>query len=173
MKNYRPSSVLPVFFKIFKKLLHKQMSLHVDRFLSPYPCGYKQGFSTQKALILLLEKWKIVLDGKVYASAILMDLFKASDTLNHDLSIAKLLAYGFSEESPKLIKSYLTNCRQRTKVNNSFNSWSELLLGVGLVVGSLLFNIYEWFVLYHWINKCLQLYRPYISCLWFKFRKPN
>ena len=38
-----------------------------------------------------------------------MDLSKAFDTLNRDLLIAKLHAYGFSEESLKLIKSYLTN----------------------------------------------------------------
>ena len=38
-----------------------------------------------------------------------MDLSKAFDTLNHDLLIAKLHAYGFSEESFQLIKSYLTS----------------------------------------------------------------
>ena len=35
-----------------------------------------------------------------------MDLSKAFNTLNHDLLIAKLHAYGFSEESLQLIKSY-------------------------------------------------------------------
>ena len=41
MKIYRPVSVLPVVSKIFERLLHKQMSLHVDRFtLSPYLGGY-------------------------------------------------------------------------------------------------------------------------------------
>ena len=53
-----------------------------------------------------------------------MDLSKASDTLNHNLLIANLYAYGFSEESLELINSYLTNCWQRTKVNISFSSWS-------------------------------------------------
>ena len=58
--------------------------------------------------------------------------------------IAKLHAYGFSEESLQLIKSYLTNRWQRTKVNASFSDWTELLLGVpqGSVLGLLLFNIY-------------------------------
>ena len=59
-----------------------------------------------------------------------MDLSKAFDTLNHDLLIAKLHAYGFTTESLKVIKSYLTNRRQRTKVNTNFSSWSELLIGV-------------------------------------------
>ena len=73
-----------------------------------------------------------------------MDLSKAFDTLNHDLLIAKLHAYGFSEESLELTKSYLTNRRQRTKVNASFSNWTELLLGVpqGSVIGPLVFSIY-------------------------------
>ena len=68
------------------------MSLHVDRFLSPYLCGYRKGFRTQQALISLLEKWKIVLDRKGYADAVLIDLSKAIDTLNHDVLIAKVYA---------------------------------------------------------------------------------
>ena len=58
IKNYRPVSVLPVVSKIFERLLHKQMSLYVDRFLSPYLCGYWKDFSTKQVLISLLEKWK-------------------------------------------------------------------------------------------------------------------
>ena len=81
----RHVSVLPAVSKIFERLLHKQMSLHVDRFLSPYLCGYRKGFNTQQALISNLEKWRIVLDMKGYAGAILMDLSKAFNTLNHDL----------------------------------------------------------------------------------------
>ena len=73
-----------------------------------------------------------------------MNLLKAFDTANHDLLIAKLSAYGFDTESSKLIKSYLTNRLQKTKVNTSFSSWSKLLLGVpqGYTLGPLLFNIY-------------------------------
>ena len=106
------------------------MSLHVNRLLSPYLCGYRKGFSTQAALLSLIAKWKNVLDKKRYEGAVLMDLSKASDTLYPDLVIAKLQAYGFTRESLKLIKSFLTNCWQKAKVNRSFSSWSELLIGV-------------------------------------------
>ena len=73
-----------------------------------------------------------------------MDLSKAFDTLNHDLLIAKLHAYGFDKSALKLVKSYLANRWQRTKINMSFSSWSELLKGVpqGSILGPLLFNIY-------------------------------
>ena len=58
--------------------------------------------------------------------------------------IAKLHVYGFSKNSLKLIKSYLTNGWQRTKFNTAFSKWTEILLGVPQrsVLGPLLFNIY-------------------------------
>ena len=38
-----------------------------------------------------------------------MDLSKVFDTINHDLWIAKLKAYGFSKEALALMESYLKN----------------------------------------------------------------
>ena len=73
-----------------------------------------------------------------------MDLSKAFDSLNHELLLAKLNAYGFTHSSLCLIYSYLSDRWQRTKINNTFNSWVEIMLGVtqGSILGPLLFNIY-------------------------------
>ena len=68
----------------------------------------------------MVEKWKKALDKKESSGAVLTDLSKAFDSLNHKLLIAKLHAYGFDEDSLKLINNYLTFRKQRTKVNNSF-----------------------------------------------------
>ena len=143
-KNYRPISILPVVSKLFEKVMQKQLSNHIDAFLSPYLCGYRKGFSTQQALLSLTEKWRRNLDNKGFCGGIFMDLSKAFDTINHDLLIAKLYAYGFSKVSLRFLKSYLTNRWQRTKVNRSFSTWTELMLGVpqGSVLGPILFNIY-------------------------------
>ena len=67
-----------------------------------------------------------------FGGAVLMDLSKAFDTLHHDLLIAKLHAYGFDNSALKLIKSYLSNRWQRTKINTSFSSWEELILDSGV-----------------------------------------
>ena len=93
--------------KVFVGLMHHQVSEYKDKHLSPFLCGYRKGFNTQTAFLSLLEKWKSTLDKKGFAGAVLMDLPKAFDTINHELLIAKLNAYGFSEPSLKLIYNYL------------------------------------------------------------------
>ena len=47
-------------------IMHKQRSLPVDNVLSPHLYGYRKGFSTQQALLSLMEKWKNILDKKGY-----------------------------------------------------------------------------------------------------------
>jgi len=144
VNNFRPVSVLPSVSKVFERFMQKQINAHINCFLSKYLCGYRKGFNTQTALLSLIEQWRSILDAKGFAGAILMDLSKAFDTINHELLIAKLHAYGFSRSALTLIFSYLSNRWQHIKVDTSFSDWSEILKGVppGSVLGPLLFNIY-------------------------------
>ena len=54
--------------------MQKQISGYISNYLSPYLCGYRKGFSSQQALLSLIENWNMVLDKKGFRGAVLMDL---------------------------------------------------------------------------------------------------
>ena len=79
---------------------------------------YRENGSTNHVLIRLIENWKKALDEKFLAGTVLMDLSKAFDCIPHDLLIAELHAYGFSQKTVTFLYSYLKRRKQKVKVNN-------------------------------------------------------
>ena len=75
----------------------------------------------------MVETWKKPLDKKENAGAMLTDLSKAFDSLNHELLIAKLNAYNFDDSVLKLLLNYFDNRKQCVKINNEFSSWRRKL----------------------------------------------
>ena len=143
-KSYRQITVLPSVSKIFERLMYEQMYPFVERFLSPHLCGFRRGYSTQHALLKLVEDCRKAIDKRGCSGAVMMDLSKAFDCLNYELLIAKLHTYGFSKTALDLIHNYLPNRKQRVKVNGSFSTYSNVRQGIpqGSVLGPLLFNTY-------------------------------
>ena len=64
--------------------------------------------------------------GKVFGAQ-LTDLSKAFDCLNHDLFIAKSNAYGLNLPALRLIHDYLSNRKQRARINNSYSTWMDIV----------------------------------------------
>ena len=122
-ENYRPVSILPVISKIFEKIMNDQLTSYFEKILSKFQCGFRQGFSTQDCLLLMLEKWKHAVDNNKVFGALLTDLSKAFDCISHDLLIAKLNAYGLSLPALKLVHDYLKNRKQRTKNGSEYSLW--------------------------------------------------
>ena len=108
-ENYRPVSLLPLVSKIFERIMQEQMIKFIGDHLSPFLCGYRKGYNFQYALIAMIEKWKKSLDNGGMFAAILMDLSKAFDTINHELLIAKLHAYGFEMSALSIVSDYLSD----------------------------------------------------------------
>ena len=84
------------------------------------------------------------LDKGKHVGAVFMDLSKACDAINHDLLIAKLEAYRFSNNALLFMLSYLKNRSQRVSINSSFSSWEEIIASVpqGSTLEPLLFHIF-------------------------------
>ena len=125
--HYRPISILPSISKIYERFFFKQISEYFEQFLSKYQCGFRKGFSAKNCLLSMLEKWKSAVDNKKVFGAPLTDLSKVFDCHSYDLLIAKLNAYRFSMGALRLVQNYLSNWKQRTKINTEYSSREEIL----------------------------------------------
>ena len=63
-------------------------------------------------------------------------------------------AYGCSLYALKLIHNYLSKIQQRTKINQSYSTWKDILFGVpqGSILGPILFNISDLFLVVKDVN---------------------
>ena len=110
-ENYCPVSLLPHVSKVFERIFYAQINNYMENKLSKYVTGFRKSHGTQHSLMIMLEKWKNVLDKGEYICL-----------LFHDLLLAKLGAYGFSNNTLNLMYCYLKNRKQRTQINNNFSS---------------------------------------------------
>ena len=61
-ENYRPVSVLPLFYKIFERVIYDQLSEYLEKYLNSILYGFRKAHSTQYALFKLLQTWQEELD---------------------------------------------------------------------------------------------------------------
>ena len=142
--NYRPIRILPNLSKVYEQIMQNQIYSYLNKVFSKYQCGFRKGFSAKHCLVAMIEKWQRSLDSGGQSATVLTDLSKAFDCIDHELLIAKLNAYGFDNLSFTFIYLYLSERKQKTKINSSFSCWAEILFGApqGPILGSLLFNSY-------------------------------
>ena len=105
---------------------------------------------------------------------LLTDLSKAFERLPSELLIAKLDAYDFDKSSLELIHSYLSNRKQRVKINDRYSFWSEIFFGAlqGSILGPLLFNVFTCDIFYFLEDFDIANYADH-STLYFAGKSPE
>ena len=124
--------------------MQNQMYPHLNQIFSNYQCGFRKGYNAQHCLMAMVGKWCRFLDTGGHAVVLRTDLSKVFYCIDHALLIAKLHAYGFDTDALQFIYFYFKGRKQKTKINSSYRSFTEILFGVpeGSILGPLLFNAY-------------------------------
>ena len=144
LESYRPVSILSGMSKIYERFIHNCLSSYAESFLSKFVSAYRKSYSSNHVLLRLIENWKKSLDNKNFVGTVLMNLSKAFDCIPHDLLVAKLHAYGLSNDAVTFTYSYLKLRKQGVKINDTESIFQILLSGVpqGSILGPILFNIF-------------------------------
>ena len=146
IQNYRPISILPIFNKIFEKCIHARLNYFVteSKIICQNQFGFQKGKSTEQAVSNFMENIYSSLNSKKITLSLFVDFSKAFDTVNHSILLKKLELYGIRGVPLELIKNYLTDRYQLTKIQNSFSSSKLIKTGVpqGSHLGPLLFLLY-------------------------------
>ena len=144
--NYRPISILPILSKIFEKLIFNQMYdyLYSNNLLETNQSGFRPLHSTATCLLKQVNDWLRNIDNGLINGIVQIDIKKAFDSVDHNILIEKLTAYGFCNTTIDFFKSYLSNRTQHCIVNNIITSATTITHGVpqGSVLGPLLFLLY-------------------------------
>ncbi len=123
--NFRPISILFTPSKLLEKHVHNAFYsfLKFYNLFHLAQSGFRNLFSCESALLNILNKWTTAINNDNMNGAILLDLRKAFDLIDHDILIQKLRMYKCSDITIDLFTSYIKGRSQCTiyKVNYQTN----------------------------------------------------
>lgn len=144
--SYRPISLLPVFGKIFERLILARLKRHLDQsdILPEFQFGFRAFHSTCHQIHRVVSVIRSEFSKKHSTGLVLLDLQAAFDSVWHNGLIFKMIKYGFDEHIIKLVHSFLSDRLFAVKIGSSRSRWCSVPAGVpqGAVISPTLFNIY-------------------------------
>ena len=99
-------SIINNYIIIFEKLKFDQLYSVFTPVFSDNMSGFRRGHSCCSALLILTDDWCQALENKKDVAVVAIALFKAFDSIFHNLLLAKLKAYGVQYSPIKLIQSH-------------------------------------------------------------------
>ena len=146
--NYRPISLLPIFRKLYEKIICDSVYSHLRQncLLTPHQSGFQPGDSTINQLLSITHRIYCSFENipSLETRAVFLDLSIAFDRVWHEGLLYKIECSGISGKLLTLLRSFLTNRQQRVVLNGKNSSWLQVISGVrqGSVLGQLFFLVY-------------------------------
>ncbi len=148
INNYRPVSLLPAFSKILEKIVYYKLMnfLTAKKILYKHQYGFRPKHSTIHPIIHLLNHCATSSSkpNSELTLAVLCDLSKAFDVINHNILFRKLNNYGIRGIANKWFRSYLSDRQQFVTFEGNISHMLPVEIGVpqGSILGPLLYLIY-------------------------------
>ena len=145
--SYRPISNLSVLSKLLERLAVRQLMNYLSSadLLPQLQSGFRQGHSTETAVMRVLSDILLAIDHGDIAALTLLDFSAAFDTVDHSILLQRLqTTYGVCDTAHMWFQSYLTGRSQYVRRGQTQSSVTYLFCGVpqGSVLGPVLFILY-------------------------------
>ena len=142
----RPDSLLPVASEICERVVLNQLMeyMYQKGFLTEHQSGNKKLHSTETLNILVLDMILDAMDRKELTAAVLLDLSKAFDSIEHSLLFKELHSLRLSRKAVDWFKSYPSDRSQSVRIGHMPSEDRVITHGIpqGSILGPALFSIY-------------------------------
>ena len=145
MKDYRPTSILPILSKVYEKQVLHQITdfIETQQVYNKHQSGYRKNHSTATILSKLYDDIKIAMEQSALTMAVFTDYSKAFGTIDFFTLIQNMHSLNFSTDFLYWVFSYLMHRQHFVQINSNYSSLLTAKYGVpqGSILGQILLNL--------------------------------
>lgn len=145
--DFRPISILPSLSKVPEIILKEQLQDYIinHNLLYTFQSGFRPKHSTTTALLKIVDDFTKALARDEAIVTVFLDFKSAFDIVDHSVLLKKLREqFHLSPTSCSLVKSYLSNRWQRSRIGNETSDITPVTSGTpqGGILSALLFCLF-------------------------------